>query len=72
VAAAIAQGRADYGVSLESAARGAGLVWLPWREERYDLLVPEERWERPGVAALREALADPAVKRLLAAECLSP
>jgi len=71
VAAAIAQGRADYGVCLEAAARGAGLLWFPWREERYDLLVPEERWERPGLVALRAALTDPGVRELLRAEGLS-
>jgi putative molybdopterin biosynthesis protein len=72
VASAVAQRRADYGVCLESAARAAGLAWRPWREERYDFLVPEERWDRPGVAALRAALADEEVRALLRAEGLSP
>jgi putative molybdopterin biosynthesis protein len=66
VAAAIAQRRADFGICLEQSARAAGLAFLPWREERYDFLVPEDRWERPGTRAFRDALADPAARADLA------
>ncbi len=62
VATAIAQGRADYGICLEDAARAAGLAWRPWRDEQYDFLVPAVRWEAPGVIAFRRALADPGVR----------
>ena len=57
VAAAIAQGRADWGVAIEPVARAAGLRFLPLREERYDFVVPESRLDRPAVAALRRLLA---------------
>ena len=32
----------------------------------YDFAVPEERWDRPGVAALRRLLEDPTVRTELA------
>jgi putative molybdopterin biosynthesis protein len=57
VAAAVAQGRADWGVTIETVARGAGLRFRPLRAEHYDFAVPEDRWERPAVAALRRLLA---------------
>lgn len=58
VAAAIAQGRADWGVTIESVAREAGLRFAPLQAEEYDFVVPAARWERPAVRALRELLAD--------------
>ncbi len=57
VAAAVAQKRADWGVTIETVARAAGLRFRPLRAEHYDFAVPQERWERPGLRALREALA---------------
>lgn len=57
VAAAVAQGRADWGVAIETVARDAGLRFLPLREERYDFVVPEARLSRPAVVALRRLLA---------------
>lgn len=66
VAAAIAQGRADWGVTLDTVAAGAGLAGIPVADERYDLAVAEARWDRPAVAALRDLLADPEVRSRLA------
>jgi putative molybdopterin biosynthesis protein len=57
VAAAVAQKRADWGVTIETVARSAGLHFRPLRAEHYDFAVPADRWERPGVRALRELLA---------------
>jgi len=59
VAAAIAQGRADWGVTIESVARDAGLRFESLRAEEYDFVVPESRWEKPAVRLLRELLGDP-------------
>jgi putative molybdopterin biosynthesis protein len=59
VAAAVAQGRADWGVTIEPVARQAGLRFRPLQDERYDLVVPADRWERAAVRALR-ALLEPA------------
>jgi len=57
VAAAIAQQRADWGVTIETVARAAGLHFRPLRSERYDFAVPSERWERPAVVRFRQLLA---------------
>src|SRR3972149_4537824 len=57
VAAAVAQGRADWGVAIESVARQTGLRFRPLQPECYDFAVPVDRWERPAVAALRRLLA---------------
>jgi putative molybdopterin biosynthesis protein len=57
VAAAIAQKRADWGVTIETVALQAGLGFRPLRAECYDFVIPESRWERPAVVALRQLLA---------------
>jgi putative molybdopterin biosynthesis protein len=68
VAAAVAQGRADWGVTIETVARDAGLRFRPLQAEDYDFVVPEDRWERPAVAALRRLLEPgSALRRELAA-----
>jgi putative molybdopterin biosynthesis protein len=59
VAAAIAQGRADWGVTIESVAADAGLAFAPLQAEQYDFVVPEARWERPAIRRLRALLEDP-------------
>jgi len=59
VAAAIAQGRADWGVTIESVAREAGLRFEPLQAENYDFVVPESRWDRPPLRLLRALLEDP-------------
>jgi putative molybdopterin biosynthesis protein len=61
VAAAVAQGRADWGVTIETVARQAGLRFRPLRAERYDFAIPEGRWDRPAVARLR-ALLEPGTR----------
>jgi putative molybdopterin biosynthesis protein len=57
VAAAVAQKRADWGVTIETVAREKGLRFRPLRAERYDFVVPAGRGERPAVRALRRLLA---------------
>ncbi|HXD75055.1 MAG TPA: molybdopterin biosynthesis protein [Vicinamibacterales bacterium] len=58
VAAAVLQGRADWGVTLETIASSAGLGFLPLQDERYDFAVPKARAHRPGVVAFRELLRE--------------
>ena len=58
VAAAISQGRADWGVTIESVAQEAGLRFEPLQAENYDFAVPESRWDRPPLRLLRELLED--------------
>ncbi len=65
VAAAIAQGRADWGVTLDTVAAGAGLEFLFIQDEQYDLAIREDRWDRPAVAALRDLLRDPGIRARL-------
>jgi len=56
VAAAIAQGRADWGLCIDTVARMYGLEYIPVRDEHYDFVIPRERLERPAVHAFRELL----------------
>jgi putative molybdopterin biosynthesis protein len=56
VAAAVEQGRADWGVTLDTIAAAAGLEFHFLTDERFDFVVPDERWDRTAVAAFREAL----------------
>jgi len=65
VAAAVAQGRADWGVAIAPVARLHGLEFLPLKEEQLDFAVHPDRLRRPAVAAFAEALADPEVRNRL-------
>jgi len=65
VAAAVSQGRADWGVTLDVIARNAGLGFLPVQEERYDFVVPAARADRPGVVAFKRLLLEPATREAL-------
>ena len=56
VAAAIAQGRADWGVAIETVTRHSDLGFLPLVEERYDFVVPKSRLHRQAVAAFGDLL----------------
>jgi putative molybdopterin biosynthesis protein len=56
VAAAVAQKRADWGITIEPIAREAGLRFRSLRAESYDFAIPADRWERPAVLALRRLL----------------
>jgi putative molybdopterin biosynthesis protein len=67
VAAAVAQRRADWGVAIEWVARAGGLGFLPLEDEQYDFVVPNSRLRRPAVIALRELLAESAVRKQLMA-----
>ncbi len=66
VAAAVVQGRADWGVTLDTVARRAGLGFIPVQAEQYDFVVPYSRKERPGVRAFRELLQQPSTREALA------
>lgn len=72
VAAAVARGSADWGVSIRTVADLYGLGFLPLAEEHYDFVSVEARAGHPAVAAFRDALADPAVRARLAALGLEP
>jgi putative molybdopterin biosynthesis protein len=66
VAAAVSQGRADWGVTLDTIAGRAGLGFLPLQEEQYDFVVPKSRAGRAGVAAFRKLLNEASAREGLA------
>ena len=57
VAAAIAQHRADWGMTIAPVAHAAGLGFIPFAEEHYDFALVTARKNRPAVQAFLEALA---------------
>ncbi|PWS37052.1 molybdopterin biosynthesis protein [Falsiroseomonas bella] len=72
VAASVAQGRADWGVAIETVARAYGLGFLPLADEVYDFFVPEARIARPAVAAFLAELHAPATRARLTAIGFTP
>ena len=72
VAAAIAQGRADWGVAIEPVAKLYGLGFLPVAPEHYDFLVADDRRERAGVQAFLTALRDTNVRARIRALGMEP
>jgi len=65
VSAAVAQGRADWGIAIESVALSNDLGFLPYRDEQYDFVTTKSRLERPAVKAFAELLTDEAMRRHL-------
>ncbi|QDU38754.1 Molybdopterin molybdenumtransferase [Maioricimonas rarisocia] len=65
VAAAVRQGRADWGVAIDRVANDYGLAATPLQDEHYDFVIPRERRGRPAVQRFRELLDSPAVKQEL-------
>ena len=56
VAAAVAGGRADWGLAIAPVAALYGLGFSSLRGERFDFAVPADRWDRPAVSAFRSLL----------------
>lgn len=67
IARAIAEGRADAGLGLETAALAYGLAFVELRRERYDLVIPEVTLDRPQIQALRAWLELEETKQAIAA-----
>ncbi len=57
VAAAIAQARADWGMTIAPVALASGLGFIPLAEEHYDFALVTARKQRPAVQAFLDALA---------------
>lgn len=72
VAAAIAQGRADWGFAIEPVARLYGLAFIPVAPEDYDFIVVESRRDRPAVTAFRAVLRDEATRARIRALGMCP
>ncbi|MGL9621438.1 molybdopterin biosynthesis protein [Bradyrhizobium sp. U531] len=56
VAAAVAQHRADWGMTIAPVAHAAGLGFIPLAEEHYDFALVTARKDRPAVRAFLDAL----------------
>ena len=67
VAAAVKQGRADWGVAIDTIADQYGLGFIAMQQERYDFVVPKARLERPAVRLFRDLLREPEVRERLTA-----
>jgi putative molybdopterin biosynthesis protein len=65
VAAAVAQHRADWGVTLDAIAGNTGLGFIPVQHEQYDFVSPKARADRPAVKSFVARLADPATRDAL-------
>jgi putative molybdopterin biosynthesis protein len=67
VAAAVAQGRADWGVAIQTVASDYGLGFLPLQDEKFDLVIPRSRLGRPAVQRLLALLREPGTRAALRA-----
>jgi molybdopterin molybdotransferase/putative molybdopterin biosynthesis protein len=65
VAAAVSQGRADWGLTLDTVAGSAGLGFLPVQEERYDFVMPKSRANRAAVVAFKMLLNEASTRDAL-------
>jgi molybdate-binding protein len=65
VAAAVAQHRADWGMTIAPVAHAAGLGFIPLAEEHYDFALVSARKERPAVRALLASLASEESRKAL-------
>jgi putative molybdopterin biosynthesis protein len=72
VAAAVAQGRADWGIAISTVAKLYGLGFIPIAPEDYDFLLVESRRDRPAVAAFLAALRDENVRAKIRALGMQP
>jgi molybdenum cofactor synthesis domain-containing protein len=66
VAAAVAQHRADWGMTIAPVAHAAGLGFIPFAEEHYDFALVTARKARPPVQAFLQALASDQGRNALA------
>ncbi len=66
VAACVAQGRADWGIAIQSVRRG--LDFAPIKAERYDFVIADKRRQRPAISRFLSCLNDPDLRAELAAD----
>ena len=72
VAAGVAQGRADWGMTIAPVAEAYGLAFLPFAEEHYDLALVSARKNRPAVQALFASLLSDETRTALMAAGFTP
>jgi putative molybdopterin biosynthesis protein len=66
VAAAVAQNRADWGMTIAPVAHASRLGFIPFAEEHYDFALVSVRKQRPAVQAFLDALASDETRKALA------
>lgn len=66
VAAAVAQHRADWGMTIAPVAHAVGLGFIPLAEEHYDFALVTARKQRPAVQAFLDALGSDEARAALA------
>jgi molybdenum cofactor synthesis domain-containing protein len=66
VAAAVAQHRADWGMTIAPVAHASDLGFIPFAEEHYDFALVTARKQRPAVQAFLDALASDEGRKALA------
>jgi putative molybdopterin biosynthesis protein len=72
VAAAVAQGRADWGVAISAVAELYGLAFIAIAPEEYDFLLVKNRRDRPAVQAFLALLRDSSVREKIRAHGMQP
>jgi putative molybdopterin biosynthesis protein len=65
VAAAIRQGRADWGITLDTIARNTGLGFIPLQLEEFDFVTPKARADRPAIRMFRALLSNARTRQAL-------
>jgi putative molybdopterin biosynthesis protein len=68
VAVAIAKGRADWGLTIQTVARQYDLGFIPVQDEHYDFVVPMSRAHRRPVQRFRALLQEPSLRAALIAD----
>lgn len=63
VAAAIVGGTADTGLGIRAAAKALGLEFVPIASERYDLAIPQEHFNHPGVQQILQTVRSEPFRR---------
>jgi putative molybdopterin biosynthesis protein len=66
VARAVAEGKADAGFGLQTAALAFGLDFIPLVTERYDLILPEATYKNPAIGKLAEWLNSTPARQAIA------
>jgi len=67
VAMAVAQGRADWGLTITAVARRYDLGFTPVQDEQYDFVIPKSRGHRSPVQRFRALLQEPSLRAALIA-----
>jgi putative molybdopterin biosynthesis protein len=72
VAAAVAQHRADWGMTIAPVAHASGLGFIALAEEHYDFALVQARKDRPAVRAFLDALKSEQARAALTRAGFSP